>query len=269
MLFFYHSYSTLLNNICPLSCVAWRWKTAMVCGLKNFRSYDATKPACALKGGMMHTNPADNSPFDRLNQRLSALSLQPHDVGGNGDCFFKSISHQMYGAANLHVEVRIAGMNHITSYPELYIESISDSSWENYIKLMSTPGTWCDNVIIQAVANAYNSVIHIIESHIDKPNGTTIVPHDHENPQKILFIGYINGLHYVSTVKIASSPNKNKLKYLKQKLLESDAHKKIRLNNKRKINMCKQENESRQNEQGTKQNTPKNAYFQKKTKVSH
>ena len=58
------------------------------------------------------------------NGKLFRTTLIPHDVGGYGDCFFKSVSHQLYGTADLHVEVRIAGISHLHNYPELYIESI-------------------------------------------------------------------------------------------------------------------------------------------------
>ena len=81
----------------------------------------------------MHHNTAD-SLWNCLSQRLAEIGLIPHDVGGYGDCFFKSVSHQLYGTAELHVEVRIAGISHLHNYPELCIESISDDTWENYIK---------------------------------------------------------------------------------------------------------------------------------------
>ena len=76
------------------------------------------------------------------------LGLIPHDVGGSGDCFLKSVSHQLYGNADWHVEIRMAGISHLHNLPELYIEIISDDSWENYIRQMSLPGTWCDHLII-------------------------------------------------------------------------------------------------------------------------
>ena len=41
---------------------------------------------------------------------------------------------------------------------------------------MSTAGTWCDNIIIQAVANSLKCVIHITESDVNKPEGTVIYP---------------------------------------------------------------------------------------------
>ena len=64
----------------------------------------------------------------------------------------------------------MAGISHLHNHPELYIESISDDSWENYIRQMSLPGTWCDHLIIQAVANALNCVIHIIDSNANRPH---------------------------------------------------------------------------------------------------
>ena len=80
----------------------------------------------------------------------------PHDVGGSGDCFFKSFSHQFYGTPDLHFQIRLPGIAHLNNHPELYAESIVDDTWENYVKQMSNAGTWCDNVIIQAVANSHN-----------------------------------------------------------------------------------------------------------------
>ena len=29
----------------------------------------------------------------------------PYDVGGKGDCFLKSVSHQLYKTADLHFEI--------------------------------------------------------------------------------------------------------------------------------------------------------------------
>ena len=164
----------------------------------------------SLKGGIHH-NTAD-SLWNCLSHRLAQIGLIPHDVGGSGDCFFKSVSHQLHGTADLHVEVRMAGISHLQNYPELYIESISDDTWENYIKQMSIPGTWCDHLIIQAVANAFNCVIHITESKANSLQATIITPALQQEIQHTIFIGYINDLHYVSTVTHSNSQNINRLK---------------------------------------------------------
>ena len=94
---------------------------------------------------------------------------------------------------------------------------------------MSTSGTWCDNIIIQAVSNAFNCIIHITESDINKPDGTVITPVLCQEQPKTIFIGYINELHYVSSVPEKTGKNKSKLTYLKRKLLETDDQKETRL----------------------------------------
>ena len=94
---------------------------------------------------------------------------------------------------------------------------------------MSTSGTWCDNIIIQAVSNAFNCIIHITESDINKPDGTVITPVLCQEQPKTIFIGYINELHYVSSVPEKTGKKKSKLTYLKRKLLETDDQKETRL----------------------------------------
>ena len=63
---------------------------------------------------------------------------------------------------------------------------------------MSQPGTWCDNIIMYAVANAFNCVINITQSNINLPNR-----------QKVIFIRNINEWHYVSTVTNTNNQNIN------------------------------------------------------------
>ena len=63
---------------------------------------------------------------------------------------------------------------HLNNHPELYMGSISNNNQANHTQQMSNPGTQCDNIIIQAVANAYNCVIHITKSDVNKPQGTII-----------------------------------------------------------------------------------------------
>lgn len=62
--------------------------------------------------------------------------------------FFKSVSHQLYGTAHLHFEIRMSGIAHLNNHPEFYVESISNNTWVNYVQQMSNPGTWCDNIIL-------------------------------------------------------------------------------------------------------------------------
>jgi len=67
--------------------------------------------------------------------------------------FFKSVSHQPYKTADLHLQICMAGMSR-----EHYVQSMVDDTGQSYTQQMSKPGTWCDNIIIQAVSNAFNCI---------------------------------------------------------------------------------------------------------------
>ncbi|EDO39809.1 predicted protein, partial [Nematostella vectensis] len=103
-------------------------------------------------------------PWNVLIQKLALISLVPHDVGGGGACFFRAFSQQFFGNPELHHHIRLSGVNHLSNHPELYVESFGGDSWQGYITEMSKSGTWCDNLIIQAVSNTFNCVIHITDS---------------------------------------------------------------------------------------------------------
>ena len=173
----------------------------------------------------------ENNPYSRLTERLSLKGLQPFDVGGCGDCFFRAISHQYYGTPEFHTQVRQAGINNLEAHPELFIESIGTDSWKTCLQRMAAPGTWCDNIIIQAIANELNCVIHIIESRLSCVNGSTIRTTQNRGKPRVLFVGYIEDLHYVSTVP--HTLNINVLKYLKTKFSETDDKHQKRLERKR------------------------------------
>lgn len=117
----------------------------------------------------------------------------------------------------------------MNSHPELYIESIGNTSWENHINEMSRPDTWCDNIIMQAVANALCCIIHITDSNIASAEATVITPVCSQGKPKLVFLGYINGLHYVSTVQKKCGKNKNRLRNLKSKLTMNNEKKQKKL----------------------------------------
>jgi len=99
-----------------------------------------------------------------LKFRLSQLGRTALDVGGGGDCFFRAVSHQLYGNPNSHFYVRSVGIQYVVNHPEQFIESKTEHSWQGYLERMSCQGTWADAIIIQAVANCLNLSIHIAES---------------------------------------------------------------------------------------------------------
>lgn len=55
------------------------------------------------------------SPMILMHFRLYELGLQAIDVGGAGDCFSGSLSHQLYGNNNHHMQVFSAGVQYVYS----------------------------------------------------------------------------------------------------------------------------------------------------------
>lgn len=54
-----------------------------------------------LKGGVFPVeNVRGTLARDHLSDKLKHISLMPYDVGGSGDCIFRSVSHQLYGTAD-------------------------------------------------------------------------------------------------------------------------------------------------------------------------
>ena len=103
--------------------------------------------------------------YVRLEQRLQLFQLRSFDVGGAGDCFFRAVSHQLYGDPVCHLDIRAAGISYMRENPERFIETNTEYSWLHYLNSMSMQGTWCDGLIIQAVADQFNLRIVIAESH--------------------------------------------------------------------------------------------------------
>ena len=68
-----------------------------------------------------------------MQSRLGEHGLPSIDVGGAGDCFFRSVSHQLYGNSNHHMCIRTAGVQFIRDNPERFIENNTENSWLRYL----------------------------------------------------------------------------------------------------------------------------------------
>ena len=177
------------------------------------RQSDYLTAIYSLSGGMYSGTTDNTFTWNILVNKLASIGRVPFDcASSSGDCFFASMGHSLYSNADLHVQIRSAGITHMINRPELYIESVAYESWEHYIQEMSKQGTWCDNIIIQAVANALSCTIHITDSDLNATNPTIITPLNSHQKQRIVFLGYINDLHYVSTLQ--DSQNQNAVKII-------------------------------------------------------
>ena len=72
-------------------------------------------------------------------------------------------------------------------------------SGDNIVTNMSLQGTWANHIIIQAVADAMNLKIHIIESDSNYREITLVQPANATSDIRSIYIGHMGQMHYVST----------------------------------------------------------------------
>ena len=135
-----------------------------------------------------------------MQSRLGELGLQSIDVGGAGDCFFRSVSHQLYGNSNHHLRIRTAGVQFMRDNSERFIESNTESSWLRYLNNMCIQGTWADALIIQAVADALNVTIEIVESNQGFAPLTTVYPVQERNTSSTIIEMCKSALRHLSCI---------------------------------------------------------------------
>lgn len=162
-----------------------------------------------------------------MKTRLSGLNRTAVDVGGDGDCFFRAVSHQLNGSPDNHSHIRSLGVQYLLQNPEQFIESNTDHSWQDYLNNMPCQGTWADAIIIQAVANCLNLLIHIAESFETFAPVTVVQPVNVTGENTIIYIGHISETHYVSTVEtrncqVLNSKTCDQSVFEKQKMVKQE-----------------------------------------------
>ena len=125
-------------------------------------------------------------------------------MAGAGDCFFRSVSHQLYGNSNHLMRIRTSRVQFMRDNPERF-ESNTENSWLRYLNNMCIQGTWADALIIQAVADAVNVTIQILESNQGFAPLATVYPIQERNTSSTITIGHIDECHYVSTTALQSN----------------------------------------------------------------
>ena len=175
--------------------------------------YHISQRALMLSGDIeINPGPVQNNSPTRLSsnvvlqQRLRRFQLRPFDVGGDGDCFFRAVSHQLYADPEQHFEVRAAGIAYMRDNPERFIESNTEISWLEYLNNMSMQGTWGDAMIIQAVADQLKLKITIAhaETHEGFREYSIIQPVSSTQQLTHVYLGHIDEYHYVSTLPCTS-----------------------------------------------------------------
>lgn len=96
--------------------------------------------------------------YDRYREALRSQGLHVRPVDGDGNCMFRSVSHQVYGDDQHHMLVRAMCMDYMESEKH-YFEPYVEGNMEDFLAYLNHKrqnGTWGDDPEVQALCELYN-----------------------------------------------------------------------------------------------------------------
>ncbi|KAG2917468.1 hypothetical protein PC115_g10715 [Phytophthora cactorum] len=149
---------------------------------------------------------AQNPRFTHYRDSLQAtLGLRIYDIEGDGNCLFRSVSHQVYGDDSHHALVRAACMDYMESekeYFEPYV--VGDmAAFMRYLSYKRRDGVWGDDPELQALCELYDRPAEVFA--YDPQQGFRKLRCFHENSalsrtRPPIRLSYYGGGHYDSLV---------------------------------------------------------------------
>lgn len=122
-------------------------------------------------------------------------------IGKDGNCMFRAMAYHLTGSQGLHMEVRIRAINWLQRHPAILLGFAAQGeghfSAASYLSNMARPGEWGDEIMLMAIAQAYNTSI-MVYSGRDPTTGdsnATVYPHNAPGPHYGLF-HLIKSQHY-------------------------------------------------------------------------
>ena len=121
------------------------------------------------------------------------------DVHGDGNCFFRAITHQLCYNEFHYEQIRHSAVKEVIENPERYKNFVTEGL-DECIASLSRNREWANNTLLQATANELVISIKIIKDSERIPSYTVIQVEVESNTrhQHVVF-GYISDAHYVAT----------------------------------------------------------------------
>lgn len=135
-----------------------------------------------------------------IDERISPHGLQQIDIADDGNCLFRSVSLQLYGLQDRHLDIRAKVKAFMESDKESLLQFFdSMDKLEQYIDKMSREARWGDDLTLRCVAEKFQVEIHVLTNEVEnfykhfKPTfsqETKDVSHRH------LFLSHVPPMHY-------------------------------------------------------------------------
>ena len=103
----------------------------------------------------------------QFSEQLAAVRLRMVPMPGDGNCFFRAISHQLYVHQNEHLNIRSAAINYLVNNMTEYVPYLDESyaGPDDYIDRMNRDGTYADHLAVLATAIVIRKNIFVHEKH--------------------------------------------------------------------------------------------------------
>ena len=122
-------------------------------------------------------------------------------MAADGNCLFRSVSHQVYGCPDKHLDIRQHVCNLFVTNRNAYKDILGalGGTFDGYIKRMRVPGIWGGEPEIRMVEMIFGRPVEIWESAAGPRNTMQEGRADNNNPIRITYHG---GNHYNSLVSV-------------------------------------------------------------------
>ena len=99
----------------------------------------------------------------KIQKNIEKLHFFIKQMGGDGNCMFRSVSDQIYGNEDYHDIIREKCMDYLLIEREFFSQFVEggDKEFDNYINMKRKSGVWGDDVELQAISELYNRPIEI------------------------------------------------------------------------------------------------------------
>ena len=103
-----------------------------------------------------------SSLWKSLESQIERMGLRIKQITGDGNCFFRSISDQLYGHENEHRAIRKVIVGHMDENKDEYSLFVEDDEpWSDYIGRMRKDGTWAGQIEVIVASKIFCMTINI------------------------------------------------------------------------------------------------------------
>lgn len=133
--------------------------------------------------------------FDRYASSLQKRGLVLVKVAGDGNCLFRSVSHQIYGDDSHHEMVRKRCLDYMEA-ERAYFEPFTQD-WDTYIAAKRKDGEWGDEPEVQALCELYDRPAQVWSY---DGVGAKVLRSYHDKDAPPMRLSYYGGGHYDSII---------------------------------------------------------------------